>query len=101
MKEESSGVVRTPPKSETTASISGIGAGHLIGAEPLAPLDRPAEEGDLGVEATPLDRGRADQRAGPAQRPPVLGVEPELERRAPLDAILAVLSREQRLLEGD
>ena len=63
-------MVRTPPKSETTASISGIGPRHLVGAESLAPLHRPAEEGDLGVEARALYRGGADQRPGPAQRLP-------------------------------
>src|SRR5207342_1199385 len=84
MKELSNGVVRTPPKSQTTASISGIRAGDLVGAQALAPLDRPAEEGDLGVEAAPLDPGRADQRAGPAQRPAVLGVRPQLQADPPL-----------------
>src|SRR3954454_25389050 len=100
MKEESSGVVSTPPKSETIASISGIGTGDLVGAQALAPLDRPAEEGDLGVEAAPLHRARADQGAGPAQRPAVLGVRPQLQGGPPLHAVLAVLGREQRFVEG-
>ena len=56
-------------------------------AEALAALERPAEEGDLGVEAGALDRAGADQRAGAAQRLPLLAVDPELERRPPLDAV--------------
>ena len=43
-------------------------AHHLVVAEALAALDRPAEEGDLGVEARAVDRAGADQRAGAAQR---------------------------------
>ena len=71
MKEPNSGVVRTPPKSETTASMrpplsialpgasspdSATGPGDLVVAEPLAPLDRPAEEGD------PASRARRARR---------------------------------------
>ena len=54
MNDSISGVVRTPPKSETIASIrlSAIGgANDLVMAEALATLDRPAEEGHLGGEA--------------------------------------------------
>ena len=60
MKDSISGVVSTPPKSEITASIrrrSAIGAHDLVVAEPLAPLDRPAEEGDLGAQPGPAHRG--------------------------------------------
>ena len=49
MKDSTSGVVRTPPKSQTIALIlaSAIVAHDLVVAEPLASLERPAEEGDL------------------------------------------------------
>src|SRR5262249_49126070 len=99
-KDSNSGVVRTPPKSEMTASISAIAA-DLVVAEPLAALDRPAEEGDHRVEPVALDRYRADQRAAAAHRPAVLAAGPDLERGAALDPVLAVLGREQRLLELD
>src|SRR5580693_4682937 len=64
-----SGVVRTPPKSETIASIrplalapdSATGAGDLVVAEALAALDRPAEEGDRRRQAIGLGGDRADQ----------------------------------------
>src|ERR1700761_1995145 len=104
-----SGVVRTPPKSETIASMrplppalapgSATGPGDLVVAEALAALDRPAEEGDRRRQAVGLGGDRADQRAGAAQRPAVLQVEPQLERRPPLHRVLAVFGREQRLLE--
>ena len=44
-----------------------------------------------------LHRAGADQRAGAAQRLALLAVEPELERRPALNAVRAVLGREQRL----
>src|SRR5215203_466074 len=101
-KAASSGVVRTPPKSETIVVISLIAAaGDLVGAEALAPLDRPAEEGDLRVDALATDADRVDQRSGAAQRPHLLEVRPELQGRPALDAVSAVLGREQRLLEGE
>src|ERR1700761_8986601 len=94
-----SGVVSTPPKSETTASTTG--AGDLVVAEPLATLDRPAEERDPRLQPLALGDDRVDQRARAAQRPPVLEVEPELQRRPSLDAVLAIFGRQQRLLEDD
>src|SRR5882757_6604509 len=97
MKEPISGVVSTPPKSQTTASIaapelaaaaptpaSATGPSDLVVAEALAPLDRPAEEGDPRLQAVRRGDDRADQRAGAAQRPAVLGVEPQLHRHPPL-----------------
>src|SRR5215218_8769579 len=105
-KAASRGVVRTPPKSEMTVvilvageSAIGDGAGDLVGAEPLAPLDRPAEEGDLGIEPLTPHADGVDQGAGAAQRPHLLGGGPELQRRPPLHSVLAVLGREQRLRE--
>src|SRR5262245_8398152 len=104
MKEPISGVVRTPPKSETTASIlapplvpaSATGPGDLVVAEPLAALDRPAEEGDPRRQPVGLDLDRADQRAGAAQRAALVDVEPELQRHPPLHPVLAEFGREER-----
>ena len=73
-------------------------AGHLVVTEPLAPLDRPAKEGDPR-RARRLDRDRVDQRAGAAQRARPPRRRPELEGDPPLHPVLAVLGREQRLLE--
>src|SRR4051794_8571266 len=104
-KAANSGVVRTPPKSQTTARKrlaggSAMGAaGDLVGAETLASLDRPAEEGDPGVDPLAAHVDAVDQRAGAAQRPHLLDVGPQLQRRPPLHAVLAVLGREQRFLE--
>ena len=102
MNDSISGVVRTPPKSEITASIrSAIDPYDLVMAEPLAPLERPAEEGDLGGEAGAADRAGADQRPGSPQGLPLLAVDPELERRPALHAVGAVLGREQCLGDLD
>src|SRR5680860_188719 len=99
------GVVRTPPKSETTASIralrSAIAVHNLVVAQPLASLDRPAEEGDLRGLAGLAHLGGADQRAGAAQRLPRFAVGPELERSPPLHSVGPVLGREQRLGDLD
>ena len=82
MNDSISGDVRTPPKSEITASIrSAIAPHHLVVAEALTALQRPAEERDLGGEARAADRAGADQGAAAAQRLALLAVDPELERR--------------------
>src|SRR6185437_5593170 len=107
MKEPISGVVRTPPKSQTTASMrplpvapdSATGPRDLVVAEALAALERPAEEGDRRLQPIGRRGDRADQGAGAAQRPPVLRVEPQLQRRPALHRVLAVFGREQCLLE--
>src|SRR5262249_14561965 len=85
---------------ETTTSISrpsAIGAHDLVVAEPLAAADGPAEEGDLRAQAGALDEARADQRAGTAQGLRVVGLDPELERGAPLHAVGAVFGGEEGL----
>src|SRR6188472_1516461 len=66
MKDSISGVVSTPPKSQTIASIlvSAIVAHDLVVAEPLTALERPAEEGDLRLQAGVVHRAGADQRPG-------------------------------------
>src|SRR5215213_2358272 len=68
MKDWTRGLVRTPPKSETTTSMpdpfSGIAPHHLVMPEALAALDRPAEEGDVRIEPRPVHGAGADQRAG-------------------------------------
>ena len=103
MKESSSGVVRTPPKSETIALIlSHRPRDDLVVAEPLAALDRPAEEGDLGARGR-VAAPRLELISVPAPRSgrPVLVVGPELQRRPALHPVLAVLGREQGLVELD
>src|ERR1044072_6446259 len=101
MKDCRSGVVSTPRKSETIASMrpagSAIFADDLVVAEALAPFQRPAEEGDLGLLARAPHPGGADQRAGPTQRLALFPVDPELQGRASLDAVRPVLGREQGL----
>src|SRR5262249_42972080 len=102
MNDCTSGVVRTPPKSEMIASIrSAIGPDDLVVAEPLASLERPAEERDLGGQARPADRAGADQGPGPAQRLTLIALHPELERRPALHPVGSVLGREQRLGDLD
>src|SRR5690242_15941367 len=104
MNDWTSGVVRTPPKSEITTSIraaSAIGADDLVMAEPVAALHRPAEEGDLGVKPGAAQGAGADQRARAPQRGGGILLGPELERRPPLDAVRAVLGREQHLGDLD
>src|SRR6476620_1216294 len=101
-----SGVVRTPPKSETIARKPLVGgsamgaAGDLVGAEALAALDRPAAEGNLRLESLAAHVNRADQGAGAAQRAHRLDIGPQLQGRPALDAVFAVLGREQRFLEA-
>src|SRR5436305_2970003 len=101
MKDSISGVVSTPPKSEMIVLISAIAAYDLIVAEPLAPLDRPAKEGDRPRQPRVADLSGADQSAGAAQRLPVFVVEPELERRPALHPVRPVLGREQALGDVD
>src|SRR5271170_4300337 len=101
MKEPSSGVVSTPPKSETTTSISVIGVHYLVVPEPLTTLDCPAEESDLGTQARPLHRGGADQGPGAAKRLSVLAVGPKLKRCPALHPVRSVLGREQCLGDLD
>ena len=105
MKDSSSGVVRTPPKSEIDGLDPGvpsaIGADDLVVAEAVAALQRPAEEGDLRASPGRTHRAGADQAAGAAQRRAALAVGPELERRPALDAVGPVLGGEQRLGELD
>src|SRR5947208_10046107 len=95
------GVVSTPPKSEMIVLISVIAAHDLVVAEPLAPLDRPAEEGDRSGQPRVADLGGTDQVAGAPQRLAVLVIEPELERRPALYAVGSVLGREQGLGDVD
>src|SRR4051812_43932210 len=101
MKEPSSGVVRTPPKSETIALISVAILHDLVMPEALSPLDRPAEEGEDRLHPRPFDLGGADQRPRAAQRLAVLAVHPQLEGGPALYAVGAVLGGEQRLRDLD
>src|ERR1044072_364344 len=105
MKDCTRGVVRTPPKSEMTARMrpfrSAIAAHHLVVPESLASLDRPAEEGDVGLDPRLADFRGADQRPASAQRLTVLIVGPQLQRRPPLYAVRPVLGREQGLTDLD
>src|SRR4051794_37740412 len=105
MKDSTRGLVRTPPKSETTTSIpaafSGISRAHdLVVAEALAAVERPAEEGDVGIDPGTVHGAGADQRAAAAHRLSLLA-DPELQGRPPLHAVGPVLGREQGLGDLD
>src|SRR6478752_7714859 len=105
MNDSTRGLVRTPPKSETTTSIpaafSLIGGAHdLVVAEALASRERPAKEGDVRIEPGSVYGAGADQAAGAAQRLHLLA-DPELQGRPPLNPVRAVLGREERLGDLD
>src|SRR6478672_733682 len=104
MNDSTRGLVSTPPKSEITTSIpasfSGISAHHLVVAQALAAFQRPAEEGDGGVEPLAVHGAGVDQAARAAHRLAFV-VHPELQRRAALDAVGPVFGREQRLGDLD
>ncbi len=99
MKDCSSGVVRTPPKSEIDRlrMLSHRRGPPRSGRAPRAPRPTSGRRRSRRRGPARLTETGADQRAGAAQRLPVLGVGPELQRRPPLHAVGAVLGREQRL----
>src|SRR6187549_46344 len=103
MNDCTSGVVRTPPKSEMTASTRPSATPHhLIVTEPVAALELPAKEGDVGDQVVAPHPGGADQRAGaPLRAYLVLSVGPELQGGAPLHTVGAVLGGEQGLGDLD
>ena len=98
-----SGVVSTPPKSQTTARAHAAAAGlvaddHVVGADALAALHPPREH--RGVHAQALERQR---RAGPrgARRAPreVLAGQPQLEPGLALAPVAVVDGRDARVLD--